>query len=127
MAKVELDGGVLVVQLSFKERIGSMAKDLRVQLAAIRAVRVVEDPWPELRGRRVQGTLVPGVASLSVRKVAGDRSDGLDDQIDFVVAYKGKPTLVIDLGGVPYDRLLITCPFPEHVARAVAMRAPKLE
>ncbi len=126
MATVDLDGGELVVHLTLAERLGSMSKDLRVQLSAITGVRVVGDPWPELRGRRVQGSLVPGRASLSVRKSSGQHPDGVDDAIDFVVAYKGKPTLIVELGGVPYNRLIVTCPFPDHVAVALKARAPGL-
>jgi hypothetical protein len=121
VATVDLDGGYLVVHLTLAERLGAMAKDLRIPLAAITGIRVVEDPWPELRGRRTQGTLVPGRVSLSVRQ----GQDG-EDFIDFVVAHKGKPSVVIDLGGVPYDRLVLTCAFPDHVAVAVRARAPKL-
>ena len=119
MATVDLDGGYLVVRLWLVERLGSMSKDLRIPLVAIKGARVVDDPWPELRGRRVRGTTILGRLSLSVRRGPDD-----DDFIDFVVARRAQRSVVVDLGGVPYDRLIVTCRFPDEVAAAVRARMP---
>jgi hypothetical protein len=120
VATVDLDGGYLVVHLSVFERLGARTRDLRIPLAAITGVRVVDDPWPELRGQRAQGTVILGRVSLSVCR------DPADEFVDFVVAQRGKPSVVVELGGIPYDRLVVTCPFPEEVAVAVEARAPRL-
>jgi len=59
MATLAVDGNELVVRLSALEKIGALRGNIRVPLASVRAVRVSETPWSELRGVRAPGTGLP--------------------------------------------------------------------
>jgi len=68
MATLAVDGNELVVRLSTLEKIGALRGNIRLPLASVRAVRVSETPWSELRGIRAPGTGLPGVISLCTRR-----------------------------------------------------------
>ncbi len=54
MARIDLSGHDLIVRLSLMEQAGAVHADVRMPLRAVRAVRVVEDPWSALRGLRAR-------------------------------------------------------------------------
>jgi hypothetical protein len=101
MATIAVDGSDLVVQLSALEKIGAMGGDIRVPLASVRAVRVSDTPWSELRGFRAPGTGVPGVISLCRRRGLGVH--------DFAAVYGRRPALVVEMTGASFDRLVVSC------------------
>jgi hypothetical protein len=101
MATIALDGNDLVVRLSTLEKIGALRGDIRLPLASVRVVRVSDTPGSELRGIRAPGTGVPGVISLCTRRGLGFR--------DFAAVYGRRPVLVVEMTGVSFDRLVLSC------------------
>jgi hypothetical protein len=77
MAKVIVDGPDLVVRLSPLEKLGAFHGDVRVPLRAVLSVQAEPHPWQAVRGVRLAGTGIPGVAVLGTRYFKGGR--------DFVV------------------------------------------
>jgi hypothetical protein len=112
MATLAVDGYDLVVRLSVLEKIGALRGNIRVPLASIRAVRVSNSPWSELRGIRAPGTGLPGVISLCTRRWRGVH--------DFAAVYGRRPALVVEMTGASFDRLVVSCAdATEAAARAV--------
>ena len=75
MAAVELRKDALVITLTTLERVAAMKREVRVPLDAVRGVCADPDPWSALRGIRVEGTGIPGVAVYGVRRMTGGRPD----------------------------------------------------
>jgi hypothetical protein len=101
MATISVDGSELVVRLSALEKIGALRGNIRLPLASVRVVRVSNTPWSELRGIRAPGTGVPGLISLCTRRGPGVH--------DFAAVYGRRPVLVIEMTGVSFDRLVVSC------------------
>ena len=68
MASLIIDCADLVVKMSELEEIEAFHGEVRVPLAAVRAVRTAGDGWPELRGIRAPGTGLPGVIAVGTRR-----------------------------------------------------------
>ena len=101
MATIAVDGSDLVVRLSALEKIGALRGNIRLPLASVRVVRVSNTPWSELRGIRAPGTGVPGLISLCTRRGPGVH--------DFAAVYGRRPALVVEMSGVSFDRLVVSC------------------
>jgi hypothetical protein len=101
MATLAVDGNDLVVRLSALEKVGALRGNIRVPLAAVRAVRVSDSPWSKLRGIRAPGTGLPGVISLGTRRGPGIH--------DFAAVYSRCPALVVEMTGASFDRLVVSC------------------
>ena len=83
MASLIVDGSDLVVKMSEVETFEALHRDIRVRLSTVRAVRVVDDAWPELRGIRAPGTGIPGVIAVGTRRGSFGK--------DFAVVHGGDP------------------------------------
>jgi hypothetical protein len=101
MAMLTVDGNHLVVLLSALEKIGALRGNISVPLASVRAVRVSDTPWSELRGIRAPGTGLPRVISLGTRRGPGVH--------DFAAVYGQRPALVVEMTGASFDRLVVSC------------------
>jgi hypothetical protein len=101
MATLDVDGNNLVVRLSALEKIGALRGDIRLPLAAVCDVRVSDAPWSELRGIRAPGTGIPGIISLCTRRGRGVH--------DFAAVYGRRPAVVVEMSGVSFDRLVVSC------------------
>jgi hypothetical protein len=109
LARLLLGGDDLRVLLSGPERFGALVHgDVSVPLAAIRLVRVSDDPWAELRGMRAPGTAFPRRIALGTWRHALGR--------DFVAVYGRRPAVIVELAGVRFARLVISAPDAERVA-----------
>ena len=108
LATIAVDGSDLVVRLSSLEKIGALLGNIRLPLASVRVMRVSNTPWSELRGIRAPGTGVPGLISLCTRRGPGVH--------DFAAVYGRRPALVVEMTGVSFDRLVVSC--AEAAARA---------
>ncbi len=75
---------------------------LKVPYSAVRKIRIVANPWRELRGCRV-GTGIPGVIMLGSRHFWSGK--------DFWAVYGRGPAVVMDIDRdfSPYDRWIFTC------------------
>jgi hypothetical protein len=115
MARLALEGDRVVLHLSVLERIGGMiGGDIDVPRSAVTAVRVAPDPSRELRGIRSPGTGWPGVIALGHRRAKGVH--------DFAAVYRNRPSVVVELEGQRFDRLVVSCDDPEAVAAAITTR-----
>ncbi len=108
MAGLHVRGNELVVELSELEKLGALHRDVHVPLASVTAVRVADDPWPELRGIRAPGTGIPGLIALGSRRGAGH---------DFTAVYEH----LVELEGADFDRLVISA--SDAQATAAVIRA----
>jgi hypothetical protein len=111
VASLILDGADLVVKMSELERVEAFRSDVRVPLAAVQAVRVVDAAWPELRGIRAPGTGIPGVIAVGTRRGPFGK--------DFAVVHGQERAVVVDLAGADYGRLVVTTPDAESVAAEI--------
>lgn len=102
MATLAVNRNDLVVRLSALEKIGALRGNIRVPLASVRAVRVSDTPWSELRGIRAPGTGLPGVISLCTRRGPGVH--------DFAAVYGRRPAIVVEMTGASFDRLSSPAP-----------------
>ena len=112
MATLAVEGDRLVLHLSVLERIGGMVGgDIDMPLSAVTAVRVAPNPSKELRGVRSPGTGWPGVIALGHRRGKGVH--------DFAAVYRNRPSVVVELEGQRFDRLVVSCDDPEAVAAGI--------
>jgi hypothetical protein len=101
MARVIIDGPDLVVGLSWLEKLGAAHGNVRVSLRAVHSAAAEPHPWEALRGLKLAGTGLPGVAVFGIRVFAGGR--------DFVALVVGRPAIRIELGDeAPYAQLLVS-------------------
>jgi hypothetical protein len=106
MAKLIVDGPDLVVRLSPLEKLGAFHRDVRVPLRAVRSAQAEPHPWQAVRGIRLAGTGIPGVAVLGTRYFKSGR--------DFVVLVARRPAIRIELSDeAPYEQLLVSAKDPE--------------
>jgi len=109
MARLAVEGDTVVLRLSRLERLGGLVGgDIVVPRDAVTAVRVAPDPRRELRGIRAPGTGWPGKIALGHR-----RGDGIHD---FAAVYGNRPSVVVELTGRRFDRLVVSCEDPDAVA-----------
>jgi hypothetical protein len=111
MATLVVEGTDLVVKMAEVEKFEAMHTDLHVPLATVRAVRVVDDAWPELRGIRAPGTGIPGVIAVGTRRGSFGK--------DFAVVHGRETAVVVELAGAPYSRLIVTNAEAENIAAAI--------
>lgn len=119
MAELRVDGGDLIVHLTPLQKIVSFHADIRVPLRAVRSVAAVEKPWLALRGRRMAGTALRGVAAMGTW-IHGDR------QYDFCVVRGQQQAVQVDLNSGRFTRLLVCVPEgadPEAEATRLASAA----
>lgn len=117
MARLEVRGDTLVVRLSPLERLGAFAPaEPSAPLAAVREVRVVEQPWGVLRGLRCPGAGFPGAIALGTWRGRGYR--------DFNAVYRKGPAVLVALQGSGYSRFLVACADAAEVAARLRAAAP---
>ena len=100
MATLRREGAEIVLKLNDLEKAGAFHGDIRVPTTSVRAIRVAESPFRELRGIRAPGTGIPGVIALGTWRGRGGR--------DFAAVYRGGPAVVVELEGEGYKRLIVS-------------------
>lgn len=91
-----------------------MHKDVRVPLRVVRSADAEPHPWAELRGIRLAGTGIPGVAALGTRHSFAGR--------DFAALHGRGPAVPVELGTEsPFSRLLV--PVADAETTAAQIRA----
>jgi hypothetical protein len=116
MAHVDLTPDRVRVRLSRWERVGALHGDLAIPRDAVLNVDVVADTTSAVEGIRAPGYGLPGHAAVGTWRGRGWK--------DFVVAYAGRPGVVIDLrsdrSDTEFRRLVVTVDDPETIAAALS-------
>lgn len=117
---VDRDAGELVVALSRAEKAAALHGEVRVPLASVREIDVVQDSLAAVRGLRAPGLGIPGRTKIGTWRRRGHRT--------FAVARRGRPALRLALVDAVYDKLVISHDeayvLAERVRAAVAGPAP---
>ena len=100
MARLDVNGNQLVLQLTIGEKIGAMHGDIRVPTSSVRQVRAVAQGRSEIRGIRAPGTGIPGVVFLGTLRGSFGK--------DFGILYGNRPAVVVELDGEEFQRLLVS-------------------
>jgi hypothetical protein len=101
MATLIVDGADLVVGLSWLEKLGAAHGNVRVPLRAVRSAIAEPNPWQTLRGMKLAGTGIPGVAALGTRYFDGGP--------DFTALVGRGPVIRVELTDeAPYAQLLVS-------------------
>jgi hypothetical protein len=109
VAELTVDGTDLVLHLRAAETADGFHRDIRVPLAAVTAVRVVDTAWDgELRGLRAPGTGLPSVIAVGTRRGGFGK--------DFAAVHGKGPAVVVELEGAEYGRLVLTADDAEAMA-----------
>lgn len=110
MATLSVSPTDLVISLTLREKVAGLHGDVRVPLAAVTEVGVVQDPVANVRGVRAPGLSIPGRTKIGTWRSHGHRI--------FAVARQGIPGVRVILTGTGFDELLISV----NDAAAVAHR-----
>jgi hypothetical protein len=120
VARLIVGGDDARVLLSWLERIGAFVQDyVSVPLAAIRSVRVSDDPWSELRGMRSPGTRLGHVVALGTWRHPLGR--------DFVALYGRGPAVVVDVAAGRFARVVVSSPDTERLAAEIRAAAAETQ
>ncbi|MGH8995115.1 MAG: hypothetical protein ACRDYB_03630 [Acidimicrobiales bacterium] len=111
MANFQISPTELQVKLNWVEKFEAAHGDVTVPLSAVSEVRAVATAWPELRGIRAPGTGISGVIAVGTRRGRFGR--------DFAVVHGRGPAVVVELSGVPFQRLVVTVPDADEVAARI--------
>ena len=104
MATLLVDGDDLVLRLRWREKVWGFHGDLRVPLSWVRSVRVLRDPWPEMRGWRMAGVAIPRTFAFGTRRHA--------DGYDFTVVSGPRPAVQVELSQGRFERLIVSAADP---------------
>ena len=112
MARLFVDGPDLVVGLSWLEKLGAVHGNVRVPLSAGRSAVAEPNPWDALRGVKLAGTGIPGVAVLGTRHSSGSQ--------DFAALVGRRPAIRVELtNDAPYAQLLVSVSDAESTLAAI--------
>ena len=114
VAALVVEGLDLVVKMSELEKFEAVHPDVHVLLSTVRAVRVVEDAWPELRGIRAPGTGIPGVIAVGTRRGSFGK--------DFAVVHGRERAIVVELDGAAYSRIILTAQDADSIEAEIQRR-----
>jgi hypothetical protein len=113
MAELLVRNQELIVQLTSLEKVATLRGDLRIPIASVQAVEVVESGLKAVRGVRWwAGLFLPRVDAVGMFHFQGKKT--------FAVVHHGMQRSVrVTLGGVPCDQLIIGCKDPQAVAASI--------
>lgn len=108
-----MDDGRLHLTWGRWERVGACRGDVDLPLAAVHAVRPVDNAYAEIHGVRMPGSAWPGRFAVGTWRWRGRR--------DVVAVHGRRPRgVVIDLEpGSQVDRLIVTVDDPEALVRQI--------
>jgi uncharacterized protein len=112
VAHLDIDGDRLHLALAPRERLAALHGDITVPLRCVRSARASDEPFAELRGLRSPGLAWPRSRAMGTWRRRGAKS--------FAMLRRGQPAVVVDLAeGAGFDRLLVSTPEAEAVARRI--------
>ncbi|WP_291050117.1 hypothetical protein [Herbiconiux sp.] len=108
----------LEIRLTRAEKMLSLRRtDIVVPLDGIRSAALTDDPWVWVRGIRAPGAAIPLTLAVGTWK--------FHDGKDFLLVKGTRTSVVIDLEGQEFSRLIITTSHSIELLRA--LRLPPLE
>lgn len=111
MAELKVEGDELVVHLKKVEKLEAVHGEVRVPLASVTSVEVLDDVIKSVHGIRV-GTGVPGYVAIGTFTSRDART--------FAVVHHDTPRgLLVRLAGAAFDQLIVGCDHPEAVAATI--------
>ena len=116
MADLVSDGTTLTLALTHAEHLEGFRGDPHAPLAAVTAVRAVEDPWTELRGIRAPGTGLPGVIAVGTRRGPFGK--------DFAAVHGKGPAVVVEFADPEWGRWVLTVADPDAVVARIRPAVP---
>jgi hypothetical protein len=103
VAELVVKGSDLVLHMPFQQKILGFHSDITVPLSAVRKAKAVDNPWMTLRGRRMAGTALRGVAAIGTW-THGDR------QFDFCVLRRDSAAVLVEVSYGRFCRFLVGVP-----------------
>jgi hypothetical protein len=116
MADLSRRGDELVLSLSNAEQVEALHGDLRVPVASVRSVQVLDDARKAMHGMRAPSTGLPGLLSIGTFHRDGHRA--------FVVVHHSRPRglrVALSGAGIDYDELIVGLDNPETVAASLGV------
>lgn len=111
MARVITAGGTVTLALTRTERIEGFHGDISAPLTSVTAIRASDDLWSELRGLRAPGTGIPGVVCVCTLRGSFGK--------DFAAVHGKGPGVVVEFGGQPFQRWVVSTDDPDAVVAGV--------
>jgi hypothetical protein len=112
VAQLLTEGDELVLRLTTIEKLEGVHSDIRVPLACIKSVEVLDDAIGAVQGFRV-GTGVPGYVAVGTFTTR-------DVKTFAVVHHDTHRGVLVTLSEAGYDQLIVGCDDPEAVAGLLA-------
>ena len=102
MAKISNRNNNLILELSWREKIGALHDSIYFRKDQVIAIDKIEKIWSKehLRGIRSPGTGIPYVIMLGTLRYKGGK--------DFCAIYKSSPAYVIELNNHKFNRLIVS-------------------
>jgi hypothetical protein len=117
MAKVEIEGSNLVVQLEGWDALWALKRRIEIPLSQVRDVHYDSaSPRRRPRGLRVPGTYLPGVIVAGTYRGMKSR--------EFWSVRRPEKAIQIDLEGGKYDHLFLQVENPEAVVAEIKSHLP---
>jgi len=111
MAELVIEGDDLVVRLSTVEKLEAVHGEVRVPLASVKSVEVLDDAMGAIHGIRV-GTGIPGSVAIGTFTSRTAKIFG-------VVHHDTPRGVRVTLEGDHFDEIIVGCPHPEAVASSL--------
>jgi hypothetical protein len=100
MATLRVDGENLVLHMRWREKALGFHADIRAPLSSVLSVRVLSNPWLELRGWRMAGIAIPAFFAYGTRR----HGTGYD----FTVIRRMEPVVEVELSSGRFQRLFVS-------------------
>lgn len=118
MANIAREGNEIVLKLSTGERIMAVHRDVRVPLAAVKSVNVVDEPIRRIQGVKPRNFKVFG-GYWPGRFAYGSFFDGAVRGLFAAVNGRKPRGLEITLDGARYTRLIVSLDHPDAAKTAL--------
>jgi hypothetical protein len=115
MAELRIDGNELVLHLTTGEKVEAAHGDLRVPIAAVGGIQVLDNAHEAVGHGMKAGTMIPGVTEMATVWTSGGKT------IFAAVHHTTPRGLRVLLAGQKYDEWIVGCADPEAVASSLPL------
>jgi hypothetical protein len=112
MTTLHIEGNDLALRFTPYEKVAGLVRDIRVPLASIRSVELVENGLSAAKGLRAPGLGLPGIRKLGTWRTFGAKS--------LVSVRREVPAVRVSLEGERYDTLLVSTSDAREIAARLA-------